>query len=186
MIKKTLKTIATNFEETNQEFGVESIHFCQMCKTMCNAEIFASNENVCVFCFKKKSQFEKIKVFTFKPSVYFFHKVGTSKNELEDIEYEQMIFGMKTNFIEYNYNNMVWYIYNKTSSDKLYKTIFVLYDFYKKIQVANNSNIKNSTNKFKHMFDANTDYISLELIISDLTSFELSFSKFLPRDRFFI
>ncbi len=186
MTKKTIKTLATSFEEIDQDSGVEQLKICPICQTLSNLNTFCVQENKCIFCLKKTQQFGQIKVFTFKPTIYFLHKSGISKNYLEDIENDQMILGVKTDFIDYCHSNMIWYIYKDVVPEKTYNAVVSLFDMYKGEEKINVSHLKNTLSKFKHMFYKKENYISIQMIIPDVTSCELNFSKFLPRERIFI
>jgi hypothetical protein len=184
--KKSLQFSATTFQEIDEHSGAERIYLCNICKTYCYSNEFKHNEDVCIFCSKKTNQFNKIKVFTFKPCLYFFHKLGISKNDLELAEYEQMICGIKTNFLEYNSNNLIWYIYEEVEPVILYKKFIELFDFYKDFNVIAKNCLKNTSDKFKYMFLNKYDYISINLVVNDFQNDQLNFSSFLPRERLFI
>lgn len=184
--KKTIQMTATTFQEVEEKIGVENIHICSVCKTLCNEHEFEEKDNFCIFCYKKINQFKKLKVFTFKPCFYFFHKIGIPKSDLELIEYEQMICGTKTDFLEYNINNLVWYIYRDIEGNDSYKKVVELFDFYKNINFLNKNCLKTSIDKFKYMFLKNDNYISVHMTVSELENDRLNFSSFLPRERLFI
>jgi hypothetical protein len=186
MHKKPLQMMATTFQEVDERTGVESIFLCNTCKTLCNADEFNKENNNCIFCNKKINQFGSLQVFTFKPVIHFFQKIGASKNDIEIIEYDQMIHGLKTDFLEYNSNNMVWYVYDNVEGNVLYCKVAEIFDYYKNINFNNKSCIKNSLEKFRHMFLKNMRYVAIHMIVSDVISSELNFSVFLPRERFFI
>lgn len=186
MHKKTLQMMATTFQEVDENSGVEKILICRCCNTLCPVQEYNQETNNCIFCKKKNEQFENLKVFTFKPVVYFFHKIGINKNEIETIEYDQMVHGSKTDFLEYNTNNMVWYIYRNVDQNILYTKVYEIFDLYKNINFSSKWCVKNSIEKFKHMFLKKLPYISIQMILSDVISSEMEFSIFLPRDRIFI
>jgi len=184
--KKSLQFTATTFQEIDEFLGAESIRLCSVCKTYCYSSELKDNEDICIFCSKKINQFKKIKIFTFKPCLYFFHKLGVSKNDLELAEYEQMICGTKIEFLEYNSNNLVWYVCGEVDSVTLYKKFIELFDFYKDFNVITKNCLKNTLDKFKYMFLNKYDYISINLVINDFQNDQLNFSSFLPRERLFI
>lgn len=184
--KKTIQIIATTSQEVEEKMGAENICLCSCCKTFCNENEFEKKDNICIFCYKKINQFGNLKVFTFKPCVYFFYKIGISKTDLELIEYEQMICGTKSNFLEYNPNNLVWYIYSDIEASDLYKKVVELFDFYKSISALNKNCFKTSIDKFKYMFLKNYNYISIHMVVNDFENDKLNFSSFLPRERIFI
>jgi hypothetical protein len=186
MSKKNLQLTATTIQEIEDYSGAERIKMCSLCRTLCDISEMNSKKKFCINCSKKIEQFGKLKIFTFKSCSYFFHKIGISKIDLESLEYEQMKHGMNTNFLEYSSNNMVWYVYRDVKLNALYSKAVELFDFYKKINFANKSCIKNSMDKFRHMFIKDYDYISVQMIISDFPNYGLNFSSFLSRDRIFV
>jgi len=185
MLKKTLRLIATSIQEIDEKSSAENLVLCSTCKTFYDSEYASQNNKTCLYCSKKIDQFGKIKIFTFKPCVYFFYKVGYAKIDLEHIESEQIKHGMKTNFLEYNVNNMVWYVYRDVEPNKIYKIVSELFDMFKMIEFSNKSCIKNTCDKFKYAFVSNKKHISIQMVVSDLINCELEFSTFLPRDRIF-
>jgi hypothetical protein len=186
MLKKTLQLTCATIQEVQENLGAEKITICPICKTFCNMDEINNHNNFCIYCTKKIDQFKQIKVFTFKPCLYFFYKIGISKNDLEALEYEQMKFGIRNNFLEYNYNNMIWYVYNDVDVNILYNKVVEIFDFYKKIEFNNKTCIKNSIDKYKHTFINNKKYISIHMIVSDFSNCTLNFSNFLSRERIFV
>ena len=186
MPKKTLPLIATTFQEVEGHIGAENIYLCLTCKTFCDSDKFRENDENCIFCAKKIEQFKSLRVFTFKPCFYFFHKIGISKIDLEQIEYDQMICGMKTNYLDYNTTNLIWYICDDFDNQTIYNKIVEMFDRFKQVDSFNKNAIKNSIDKFKHMFLKNINYVSVHMIINDFENDRLNFSSFLPRERLFI
>ncbi len=186
MPKKTLQLTATTFQEVEENLGAESIYLCQICKTFCDSDKFRENDENCIFCAKKIKQFKSLRIFTFKPCFYFFHKIGISKSDLEQIEYEQMICGMKTNYLDYNTTNLIWYINDDFDNQIICNKIFEMFDLFKKIDSFNKNAIKNSIDKFKHMFLNNSSYVSVHMVVNDFENDRLNFSSFLSRERLFI
>lgn len=186
MSKKNIQLTATTIQEIEDYSGAERIKICFACKTLCDMSEINSKNKLCISCSKKTEQFGKIKIFTFKSCSYFFHKIGISKIDLELLEYDQMKHGMNTNFLEYNSSNMVWYVYRDVKINTLYSKVAELFDFYKKFNFGNKLCIKNSIDKFRHMFVRNHDYISIQMIVPDFPNYGLNFSSFLSRDRIFV
>ncbi len=186
MSKKSLQFTATSFEEIAENAGAENIRLCTICKTYCYANEFKDNEDACVFCSKKIKQFKKIKIFTFKPCLYLFHKLGISKNDLEQIEYQQMICGIKSNFLEYNFNNMIWYIHEEENPTNIYKKFVEIFDYYKSFNVLSKNHFKNTSDKFKYTFLNKHPYVAINFVASDFHVDQLNFSSFLQRERLFI
>ena len=97
-----------------------------------------------------------------------------------------MICGMKTNYLDYNTTNLIWYICDDFDNQTIYNKIVEMFDRFKQVDSFNKNAIKNSIDKFKHMFLKNTNYVSVHMIINDFENDRLNFSSFLPRERLFI
>ena len=186
MPKKTIQSTATTIQKVEVNLGTEKISLCSICKTICDSNEFNKSNKMCIFCAKKIQQFKNIKVFTFKPCIYYFYKTGVSKNELEALEWEQMKMGIVKDFFEYNIHNMVWYIYKDVDPDIIFKNVSELFFLYKNINQSSKNHINNTIDKFKYMFLTKQKHISVQMIVSDFSNSNLNFSSFLPRERLFI
>jgi hypothetical protein len=94
--------------------------------------------------------------------------------------------GIAKDFFEYNIHNMVWYIYRDVDPDVIFENVSELFLLYRNINPSSKNHIKNTIDKFKHMFLAKQKHISIQMIISDFSNFNLNFSSFLLRERIFI